>query len=72
MELSFPGFKGWASELQNSFRLSCNKRCLNRKVMAVIERFKFNKQLVSRLEKILKTYYPVRCMYELTVVVKPA
>lgn len=40
--------------------------------MVMAERSKFPNQLVSRLEKILKTYYPVRCMYELVVIVAPA
>lgn len=40
--------------------------------MAMTEYPKFYNQLVSRLEKILKTYYPVCCMYELMVIVESA
>lgn len=40
--------------------------------MAMTKHSKFHNQLVFKLENILKTYYPVGCMYELTVIVEPA
>lgn len=55
MELGFPGFESWAFEVLNFFRLSWNERFLSRKATVMAECSKFHNQLVSRLEKILKT-----------------